>query len=366
MPTAQPDARQPVLKAPSVGAVCSVGAGQPVQPEPDFLARLASAGRVVVVGHHNPDGDALGSAAALCRALAGPGREVRLGTSGKIAPNIMFILEAAPAGLALELRRPSDLKPSDWDLAVFVDCHGPERVWPDHPKGLGYGRLPPYLVIDHHVHPEPVTGCEGLFHDPGASSTGEMVARIIRALKADFAPETLEALLAAIASDTGFFTQANTTASALREAADLVSLGGDLEGVNCKLNQSFGLPRMRLLQLALGSIELHRGGRVACMSLTSEMVELAGAAREDSDGFVDYPRAVKGVELAALFKEDGRGRVKVSLRSRYPVSARAVAAARGGGGHVLAAAYTDPSGTCGEARERFLAGLSQALPADGD
>jgi phosphoesterase RecJ-like protein len=338
--------------------------GGPVQPEPEFLERLVSARRLIILGHHNPDGDALGASLALALALGEMGREVQVGTSGKIAPNIMFLLEGVP-GLCREFRVPRDLRPEDWDLAVFMDCHGPERVWPDH-AGEGFGFLPPYLVIDHHVHTEPLSGCEGLFHDPEASSTGEMVARILKALRAPFPPQVLEAILAAIASDTGFFTQANTTASALRETADLVGLGGDLEGVNNKLNQSFSLARMRLLHLSLGSIELFRGGQVAAMFITSDMLERSGAALEDSEGFVDFPRAVKGVALAALFKEDGRGRVKVSLRSRYPVSARAVAASNGGGGHVLAAAYTCHVPTCLEAREIFLAGLGALFQDDGE
>jgi phosphoesterase RecJ-like protein len=332
-----------------------------VAPEPSFLAALASAGRVLIMGHHNPDGDALGAGVALGEALNDMGLAATVGTSGKIANNTRFILDGF-TGPRRAFDDPGDVRREDWDLVVFVDCHGPDRVWPDSPPEDYRDRLPPYLVIDHHVHSEPPTGVAGLYHDPGASSTGEMVARALKALNAPFNPPMLESLLAAIVSDTGFFTQANTTASSLREAADLVELGGDLEGINTKLNQSFSPARMRLLHLSLGSMEYFRGGRVATMFLTSEMIERSGASREDSEGFVDFPRAVKGVDLAALFKEDGRGRVKVSLRSRYPVSARAVASAYGGGGHVLAAAYTDPAPACMEARERFLAGLTGMLP----
>jgi phosphoesterase RecJ-like protein len=336
---------------------------EPVQPEPAFLTRLASARRVLILGHHHPDGDALGAAVGLAEALNDMGREVTVGTSGKIAPNTLFILDGS-SGLHRPFDAPRDVRREEWDLVVFVDCHGPERVWPDHPPESWSGKLPPYLVIDHHVHAGPLAVCSGLFHDPEASSTGEMVARVLKALNVAFTPPMLESLLAAIVSDTGFFAQANTTAACLKEAAFLVELGGDLEGVNNKLNQSFSPARMRLLSLSLGTMEFFRGGRVAVMFLTSEMVERSGAVREDAVGFVDYPRSVKGVELSALFKEDGRGRVKVSLRSRYPVSARAVACGYGGGGHVLAAAYTDPSPSCAEARERFLGGLSSVLPED--
>ncbi|MDR1037586.1 MAG: bifunctional oligoribonuclease/PAP phosphatase NrnA [Deltaproteobacteria bacterium] len=361
MSPVRPDVRDAPLAAPSVGATCPVDGV--AYPEPAFLDRLSSAGKVLILGHHNPDGDALGASVGLGSALRDMGRDVTVGTSGAIAPNTRFILEGS-CGFHLAFDSPEDVAGGGFDLLVFVDCHGPERVWPDLAPESYAGKLPPYLVIDHHVHAGPLSGCAGLYHDPGASSTGEMVARLIRAMDSRFTPPMLESLLAAIVSDTGFFTQANTTATALREAADLVELGGDLEGVNNKLNQSFSPARMRLLSLSLASMEFFRGGRVAAMCLTGDMLRTAGAAREDSEGFVDFPRSVKGVELAALFREDGRGRVKVSLRSRYPVSARQVAVRYGGGGHVLAAAYTDSGPTCSEAKARFLEGLSQILPGE--
>jgi phosphoesterase RecJ-like protein len=352
----------PPRPAPAIGAVCRVRNEQPVLPDPEFLALLSSAARVLVIGHFNPDGDALGASAALGEALRDMGRAVTVGVSGIVAPNLEFLLQACPC-LRREFRRPSEARGTDWDLAVIVDCHGPDRVWPDHGRE-DFAGLPPYLVIDHHMHSDDVRGHLAIFHDPEASSTGEMVARVLKGLNSAFTPPVLEALLAAIASDTGFFTQANTSACSLREAADLVSRGGDLEGVNLKLNQSFSPARMRLLHLSLGTMEFFRGGKVAAMHLTGEMLELSGASREDSDGFVDFPRSVKGVELAVFFKEDGRGRVKVSLRSRYPVSARAIAVGCGGGGHELAAAYTDPVSTCREATDRFLSRLAGLLPEE--
>jgi phosphoesterase RecJ-like protein len=333
-----------------------------VEPGSDFVRRLVSARRLLVMGHCHPDGDALGSAVGLGEALRGMGRDVTVGLAGRVAPNTRFILEGF-TGFRGAIDNPEDVRSGGWDLLVLVDCHGPERVWPEH-RDSGYGSLPPYMVIDHHVHLCPLDRPVGVFHDPRASSTGEMVVRLLKALGAPFTPPLLEALLAAIASDTGFFTQANTTAACLEDAAFLVGLGGDLESVNSRLNQSFSPARMRLLSLSLACMEFHMEGRVALMPLTSGMLGRAGAALEDAEGFVDFPRAVRGVELAAFFKEDGRGGVKVSLRSRYPVSARELAYSYGGGGHVQAAAYSDPSPTCREAMDRFLAGIGPALPVD--
>jgi phosphoesterase RecJ-like protein len=87
------------------------------------------------------------------------------------------------------------------------------------------------------------------------------------------------------------------------------------------------------------------------------MLQAASATLEDADGFVDYPRGLAGVKLAVFFKEVGRGKVKVSMRSRDPISAREIAQGFGGGGHIMAAAYTENTPSALEAKKRFLDGI---------
>jgi phosphoesterase RecJ-like protein len=90
------------------------------------------------------------------------------------------------------------------------------------------------------------------------------------------------------------------------------------------------------------------------MLLTDRMLKESGAILEDADGFVEYPRDLAGVELAVLFRINGRGSTRVSLRSRSLVNARAIAMEFGGGGHRQAAAYTDSSSDPAVALKRFL------------
>jgi phosphoesterase RecJ-like protein len=364
--------------------------GEPkyIAPTEDFITKLLAANKILILGHFNPDGDALGSAAALCHYLLLMGKYVRVGTSGKIPPNLFFLLK--PEKLFIEAYFDKYLL-NEFDLLIFLDCHGPDRVWPND-TGEDFSKiLPPYLVIDHHMHDKDLSGFSALFHDPYSSSTGELVARLIRAINTihlnnslnnpidsgygsnsgsisgsgsvsssdsphipPLTPPIVEGILAAIVSDTNFFTQTNATPLSLREASFLVAMGGDLEDLNAKLNQSWTLARMKLLHKALKTLELHFRGEVALMLLTQEMLDATGATIEDADGFVEYPRSLTGVKLAAFIKEDGRGQVKVSLRSRFPVNAREIAQCFGGGGHNMAAAYTDKSRAATQAKARFL------------
>jgi phosphoesterase RecJ-like protein len=325
---------------------------------PQFIEAILRSERILVLEHFNPDGDALGAATALGHALRNMGKETTVGTTGKIPPNLFFLME--PEELFREVFLDKYFL-AEFDLAIFVDCHGPERTWPDG-TFEDFSYLPPYLVIDHHVHGAPLTDPIALIHHPAASSTGELVAKLIKDMGLTFTKPIVEALLTAIVSDTNFFTQSNATPSSLRETADLVALGGDLENLNVKLNQSWTLSRMRLLEKALGTLETHFDGKLALITLTSDMLKEVGATLEDADGFVEYPRGLSGVDLAAFIKEDGHGRVKVSLRSRYPVSAREIAQCFGGGGHMRAAAYTDSSKEASQAKARFLAKVRECWP----
>ncbi len=112
---------------------------------------------------------------------------------------------------------------------------------------------------------------------------------------------------------------------------------------------------MRLLGELLGTLELHDGGRVASVHLTQEMFRRAGAVAGDSEGLVDSPRSIAGVEVVAMLRETGPGQWKVSLRSRGAVDVQAVAQRRGGGGHKNAA---------GCKVEGELDGLKKALVAE--
>ncbi|MDR2459878.1 MAG: bifunctional oligoribonuclease/PAP phosphatase NrnA [Deltaproteobacteria bacterium] len=324
-----------------------------IYPTSSFIASLLGANKILIAGHSDPDGDALGSATALALALRDRGKEVKVGHIGRITPNLFFLMD--PKELFFELPYNGSYL-GEIDLLVFVDCHGPERVWQDlgHQEFLA---LPPFLVIDHHQYDGKIDGPIDIFHDPIASSTGELICRLLKAGDFTFTAPIVRALLTAIVSDTNFFTQTNATASALKEAGDLVALGGNLEDINVRLNYSWSIGRMRLLSQSLNSLELYCNGQLATMLLTAEMLRAADATLEDADGFVDYPRGIEGVLLAVFFKEVGRGKVKVSMRSRHPVSAREIAQAFGGGGHVMASAYTELTPFAQEAKERFLNGI---------
>src|SRR5262249_47352630 len=152
------------------------------------------------------------------------------------------------------------------------------------------------------------------------------------ALKVSLEPEVASALYLTLVTDTGGFRYSNATPAAFEAAATLVREGAHPEQVAQWLYESQPLAVLKLLGEMLPSLELHAGGRVATVLLTRAMFERAGAGPGDSEGLVDYPRTIAGVDAVALVREREDGSQKVSLRSRGEVDVEKIARHHGGGG----------------------------------
>jgi phosphoesterase RecJ-like protein len=223
---------------------------------------------------------------------------------------------------------------------------------------------PPVVVIDHHLLTEGESAGEHWLLDAKASSTGELVWRVLGELGWTPPPAGLTALLLALASDTAFFSQANATPETLLAAADLVTAGGSLEEVNRRLRQGQPLRRLKLMGLALETLRIHFDGAMATMLVTPAMLKTTGAVMADTEDFVELGRSLAGVSLSALIKDAGRGpdTIRVSLRSQGRVDAQGRARLFGGGGHRQASAYTEPTAAdAAEARANLLSRAEQFL-----
>lgn len=117
---------------------------------------------------------------------------------------------------------------------------------------------------------------------------------------------------------------------------------------------------MRLLGEVLGTLRLHAEGNIATVELSRAMSERTHSTPGDTEGLIDYPRSIAGVELVALVREVENGKQKVSLRSRGEVDVEKLARSHGGGGHRNAAGFT-VDGTTDEVRDRTVAQLSELL-----
>lgn len=318
----------------------------------NLLRRLRQGNRFLLTSHVNPDGDAIGSALGLARILRRLGKSVTV-WNRDATPSIyrplpgsdrIHVGEEPPAGF-----------PGTFNAMVVLECPSLDRT------GLEQhlGRLP-LINIDHHLGNQLYGTINWV--DPSAPSVGEMVYRLARALSADLDEIAATCLYLTLVTDTGSFRFSNATAVAFETAASLVNLGAQPAQVSEWVYETQPAGRIRLLGELLRGLELHCDGRIASVLLTPEMYRQAGAEEGDSEGLIDHPRTIAGVQAVAMFRQREDGSFKVSMRSRGKVDVQQVALSFGGGGHHNAAACEVP-GDLAEVRKHILGALESALEA---
>lgn len=294
---------------------------------------LRGSDRFVVTTHENPDGDALGSLLAMHLALGRLGKD-----------SLMYLAGAAPipgeyrfmdfGGLGREL--PTDVAER---TLVAVDCANESRLGAD-PAILH--QAPFTIDIDHH-HDNSRFGDVNLVV-ADASSTGEVLRAVFRELGVEITPQIAEPLYVALVTDTGRFQYSNTSAKALRLAAELVEAGADVQKVFQGVYESVQFAKLKLLARALERAEIYEGGRLVISHLVRTDFAEVGAVEPYSEGVIDYLRAVEGADMAALIREPpggGSPERRISLRaSTDELDVSAIARKSGGGGHRQAAGFS--------------------------
>ncbi|EAX47077.1 phosphoesterase, DHHA1 [Thermosinus carboxydivorans Nor1] len=224
-----------------------------------------------------------------------------------------------------EIRRPVTFH-DGVDLLVVLDASDEERI----------GRVKemvraPVLNIDHHI--SNTKFADYWYVDSQAAATGEIVFELLKMLNLPVDAVVACCLFTAIATDCGFFRYANTTATTLRYAAELVEKGAQPHIISENL-ETKPLDSIVALTKALDTLELHHDGRIAAITVDSY-----AEGAENTEGFINYPRNIEGVEIAVMFKVIDEETVRVSFRSRKTDVSR-LALSFGGGGHARAAGCT--------------------------
>jgi len=191
------------------------------------------------------------------------------------------------------------------------------------------------LVIDHHLPGQEPPGTT-MLSDTAASATAELVYDFARERGLTISTAIAKSLYTSLVTDTGGFRFGNTSPRCLAVAADLLTVGVDPEEMYHRIYGSVPLGRLHLLREALESLEVDLAHGIAWVQVAAGALERFGVSSEDLDGISEYPRSVRGVRLAMLFRDLGHGKVKVSFRSRAGVDVNALARQFGGGGHTRA------------------------------
>jgi phosphoesterase RecJ-like protein len=288
-----------------------------------ILKTIEKGGRFLVAAHENPDGDAVASTLALTNALRELGKDVTAFNRDGVPDPFVFLPGAETVVTDLDGCAPFD--------AGFILDSGELRRAGSHLRECC--RI--LINIDHH----PFSESFGEIHfvDEDASATGALIYRILKEGRIEISPSVALCIYTSILSDTGSFRYSNANPEAFRIAAEMVGKGVSPWDVASGLYESQGAESLRLLALALSTLTVSACGLYASVTVTSGMYAQAGAGAEDTDGFINYPRSIRGVEAAIFFRQVGASSFKVGMRSKGKVDVGALARELGGGGHHNAA-----------------------------
>jgi phosphoesterase RecJ-like protein len=190
----------------------------------------------------------------------------------------------------------------------------------------------PILNIDHHI--SNLRFADYYYLNSNAAATGEIIFELFRLTNFPINADIATCLYTAIATDCGFFRYANTTSATMRYAAELIENGAKPHVISESL-ESRPLDAVLALTKVLETLETYYKGKIAAITVYPDMVSEPGS----TEGFINYPRNIEGVEIAIMFKVVDEKTVRVSLRSRRADVSK-LALSFGGGGHARAAGCT--------------------------
>jgi phosphoesterase RecJ-like protein len=281
---------------------------------------------VAILGHVRPDGDCIGSQVALARCLRGMGFDAVCYNHHPVPLNCRsFVGDTAfhldEAGVETDR------------VAISVDCADRKRLGPV----LQEAYPDVYLNIDHHIS-NSLYARHNLIEGQ-ASATGEVLAGMMLDLAIPFDAVAAQALYVGIATDTGQFRFGSTTKNTFEICCHLMESGADPAAAAMELYERQSRAALALLQRFLASFRYLCDGRVCLGIIREEDWAATGATKEDTEGLVDYARAIEGVDIGILLEERD-GTLKGSFRAKDPVHrVDQLASQFNGGGHSCAAGF---------------------------
>jgi phosphoesterase RecJ-like protein len=300
-----------------------------------IIHRIKNANSIFIASHANPDGDAIGSLIAMGLAMNSMGKRYTL-YNESIIPTVYRFLPSVES-VVQHLRHDQH-----YDCAIILDCGNLQRIGQ---AAQIIQHVPTIINVDHHLTNTRFGHCQLI--DTDACSTAEIVYHIIKALDISMTVELATAIYTGILTDTGSFRFSNTNRAAFAICDEMVDLGVDPYAIAQHVYGTYSMGRIKLLNLALDSIEMSPNGKLSMMTVTRDMLDNTNTHPEDVDGMINYAKRIKDVKVAALVQEKINGsrcdseihKLHVSLRSDGSVDVSMIASQFGGGGHSSAAGF---------------------------
>lgn len=295
---------------------------------------LKSHDNYTILCHANPDGDTVGCAHALCRALHKIGKNAKIRCADPFSKRFSYMWEGM------------DFGEFDEETIVSVDV-ADARLLGDLCDEYN-GKV--LLAIDHHV--SHVDFQQFLCIEPQAAACAQTVYKVITAMGVPFDKDMAACLYTSIATDTGCFKFSSVTPETHIIAAELMKFDFDFAQINYVHFDLKTKERIAVEEQIYRDMKYFFDGRCAVVVLTKKVFDSVDS--EDANGFADIPRRIEGVEVGVTIKEKGNGVWKVSMRSKGDVDVQKICSVFCGGGHKNAAGCSFEGMTADQIMDRML------------
>ena len=315
-------------------------------PIADIRDAILSRRRFLITSHARPDGDSIGSQLAMAYALEAMGKEVRLVNADPAPDHYMEF----PGLDRIEIAR--TIEERDADALIVMESGDLKRTGV---AGLE-GRFT--INIDHHQGNTSYGDINWV--DLGAAACGEMVYDVIEALGVPLTIEIATHIYLAILTDTGSFHYSNITPKTFDICHRTVEAGVNPAAMARRVFDQNSFGKLKLIGALLAQMDLLDGGRLAVMYLDDNIMNATGTTYNDTEGLINLPLTAREIQAVVFFKMGADGDMHVSMRSKYDVDVRGIAARHGGGGHKNAAGFK-VKGPLEVVRDGIITELAEAI-----
>ena len=306
-------------------------------------AILAEQDNIIILTHFHPDGDTLGSALALLRALRKMGKKVNFLNNDPVHRKYAYLWKG--------------LQKQDFEeqFIMAVDI-ATEELLGDTLKEKYAGKIE--LAIDHH--PSNTMYAKQTCLEGDSAAAAEIIYYVIKELGVEIDADMASCIYTGVSTDTGCFKFRNTTARSFYIAGIMKELGADTETINEVMFEIKTRGELELERIMLEGMDYYFDDKLAIAVITQKMYAQTGTSEDECEYIASIPRQVAGVYVGITIRERTNGTYKASVRTKPPLDASKICHAFGGGGHMNAAGCRF-EGTLEEFKEKFIKVVGEML-----
>lgn len=291
----------------------------------EVIDYINEANNVYIVAHIRPDGDAIGSAYALCLGLRNMGKNAHVIMSS-YSKKFEFLEEVKDSV--------ANVFEPEYDLLICTDCSDKARLdmLPE-----DFAKAKNVVVFDHHKFSSVPSNASIIEEETPACC--EVVYKFFKDNNIEITPKMASYIYMGIMTDTGSFNYERTTSFSYKIAAEMIDKGADFVTICKKINDTMPESKVKLMTYVLQNMEVYFEGKLRISVVTQNVLDEFGVDKEDAEGMTNYLRGIEGTMLAVYIREVEGGKFKASLRSEGNIDCSVIAHELGGGGHIRAAGF---------------------------